>query len=210
MVRNSAIAAAYAGRAALFILLFREHLTPDTAEYSSGHSTIAWISSPITSLAGLVAGYQGVCVVGIVGAAALGWIVASYSHSVYRPLFLAASPPGWYTIQPSADAMGAASACVAWRHSDRRLLVFMVGLFHLEAALAIVGARIVRRYVPIRGDLLVIAAGGVACLIQWHIQVRYLLPGLAILASASARKTSYGMSLHHSIRHSITSLRTSE
>lgn len=210
MVRNSAVAVAYAGRAALFIFLFRERLTPDTGEYASGHSAIAWISSPITSFAGLVAGYTGICVVGIVGAAALGWIVASYSHSVYRPLFLAASPPGWYTIQPSADAIGAASACISWRNPDRRLLVLLVGLCHLEAALAIVGARIVRRYVRIRGDLLVIAAGGMACLIQWHIQIRYLLPGLAILASASVLKTSSGMSLRHYIRRSITSLRTSE
>lgn len=205
MGRNEYVGTAYAGRTAIFSVFLGERLTPDTGLYSSGHSALAWSSSPVLSLAGFVAGFYGVLVVGILASYWLGWLVASHSGSVSSSAILAISPPGWYTIQPSADSAGAAASIVAWNHPRNRWLLVMVGFFHIEASLVVLGSRIVGRYVPVRGDVLAIAMGVVACISHLHIQVRYLLPGAAILASGLGRRTFCGTWSLPFTRRSITS-----
>lgn len=174
----------YAFRAFFFIHFLGERLTPDTRLYSEGRA--AW-SSPALALSGAIAGYTGVCLVGIAGSFALGWIVARNSRGILPPLAVALCPPGWYTIQPSADAAGAAASVWSCTRPWRNYYVGIVAAFHLEAALVILGARFVWRYCSLRLD---IAAIGMGALAQWHptfhFQVRYFLPGIALLASAES------------------------
>jgi hypothetical protein len=170
----------FALRAAIYIYIVGGRLTPDSGLYARGR---AWWSSPATAFAGHLAGYQGVCLAGIAGSFALGALVARNSHGILPPLAVALLPPGWYSMQPSADSSGAA-ACVyltgkPWRNS----FLLVVALFHLEASLVILGARVVGRWIAIRMDVLAIGMGALA---QWHptfhFQMRYFLPGLALLA----------------------------
>lgn len=169
----------YGIRAAIYIYIVGGYLTPDTGLYARGNA--AW-SSPITALSGGIAGLQGVRMAGIAGAFALGSIVARNSRGLLVPTALALSPPGWYAMEPSADASGATASAWAvgrpWRYS----YLVLVASFHLEAALVILGARIVWRYCSLRVDFVATGMGAIACLAQWHIQIRYLLPGLALLA----------------------------
>lgn len=174
----------YGLRAFLFIHFLGERLTPDTRLYSEGRA--AW-SSPVCAMAGYLAGYVGVVVVGVVGAAWLGWLVARNSRNMVATFLLGISPPGWYTIQPSADAAGSASAVWACSRPWRYRYLVLVAAFHLEAALVLLGCRIVGRFTSLRLDFAAIGMGVVACLGQWHIQVRYLLPGAALLASGRKR-----------------------
>lgn len=170
----------YALRAAIYIYVVGGRLTPDSGLYAQGKA--AW-SSPVAALAGSIAGYQGVCLVGIAGAFALGSIVARNSRGILAPTALALSPPGWYAMEPSADAAGAAGATWAVSRPWRYSYLVLVASLHLEAALVILGSRIVGRYIPLRLDFVATGMGALACLAQWHIQVRYLLPGVALIAS---------------------------
>ena len=179
MSRPHAIGSLYAIRAAIYIYVFGGRLTPDSGLFARGKA--AW-SSPAGALAGYVAGWQGVCVFGIVGSYALGFVVARNSRGILPAAALALSPPGWYSMEPSADAAGAAAAAWSvgrpWRYS----YLVVVASFHLEAALVILGTRLVWRYCSLRMDLVATGMGAIACLAQWHIQARYLLPGLALMA----------------------------
>lgn len=188
----------YGARAFFFIAFLGEKLSPDSYLYGRGRA--AW-SSPALALSGYLGGYPGVCMAGILGAAWLGYVVGRNSPYVFGPAILALSPPGWYTIQPSADACGAASVVALRDRKGTILIVGMVAFFHLEAALCVAAARIVGSRIPIRMDALVFGMGAVACLGQWHMQVRYFLPGLALLA-LSARKAFLGRSSNPSIHRS--------
>lgn len=198
--RSVAWGSLYGIRAAIYIYIFGGRLTPDSGLYASGRSALAWFSSPACSLAGLLFGWQGVCVVGIVGATALGSIVARNSHGTMAPAAVAILPPGWYAIQPASDA--AASAACAWSYSRNwsRYHLALLAAIHVEAALVLLGSRILWRTLAIRGGSGALVMGALA---QWHptfhFQMRYFLPGLAMFAierrTFSLRSFSFSRSL---------------
>jgi len=171
----------YGLRAAVFGLLLGEVLVPDTSLYVDGR---AWWSSPFLAAFGVLGGLTAVQLVAVGGASLVGWIVGTASRWWWG-LAVFLSPPGWYLIQAGADGVGSAGAGFAARLLERRrsglVASIAVAALHLEAGLvcaciALVGGdRRTRMAVSI-------AAGAGACVGQWHLQVRYFLPGLVYCA----------------------------
>lgn len=89
-------------------------------------------------------------------------------------------------MQAAVDAVGAGvglAAVKSQRANTTALLVALTLLCHLESGLCVLLV-VAARSVGIRRDGRVALLGGVvACLGQWHVQARYLLPGLAIALS---------------------------
>jgi len=185
----SGTALAYSLRAGIFVYGFHEVLVPDTREFSS--CSAGW-SSPSAAATGCIAGYPGLQVYGVVGAAILGFAVGWYGCSLLRAAVLALSPPGWYAIQAATDAFGAGVGVVAY-HKRRAValgLYIAVGLLHLESLLCYLPALALRRYTRLPEWIVacsVVIAGVGACIAQWHIQVRYLLPGVALAVTTMPR-----------------------
>lgn len=83
-------------------------------------------------------------------------------------------------MQASADAAGAAAAAASGKL--RLVSAFILtSFFHLEAGLVVLGSGLLGRF-GIRWRGIPLVMGAIACLAQWHLQVRYLLPGAAMLA----------------------------
>jgi len=178
--RSVAWGSLYGIRAAIYIYVFGGRLTPDSGLFSHGGG---WYSSPALALAGYLAGWQGVCVAGIAGAVALGSIVARYSHGYMAPTAVALLPPGWYAMEPASDAAGAAAAAWSYSRPWSRYHLALLASLHVEAALVVCCARCLWSLCAVRGGTAALGAGVVA---QWHpayhFQMRYFLPGLAMLA----------------------------
>lgn len=173
LARRSIVAALFGLRAGIFIYVFGERLTPDTYRYAHASGWWRW-SSPLCAFAGYAYGINGVRIVGLFGAMAVGWICGNLPIS--RILIVGILPPGWYTIQAAADAIGAALA--GWSDLKwRRIPIVYLG--HLQAALTCGFVRITHRWI---GDFAFFAAGAISCLSQWHFQMRYFLPGVVLWA----------------------------
>lgn len=182
-------------------------LVPDTASYAHGGS--AW-SSPFAAIAGLVAGRAGLRVIGLVGALALGWIVASFGGTLRALLLLLALvvSPVPFAFCASPDALAAALTVVAyaWSRRDGRA-GWWVAFFHLEAALCLLVGGAVQRVLRVRTPAFVLVAGVGAIVAlaildrllgvtPTELQLRYLLPGLAVYATFAGR----GQELEHGSR----------
>jgi len=158
-------------------------LVPDTASYAVGGSS--W-SSPLLAGAGLVGGIVAVRAVAAASALALAFVVSRAGWG--WPFVLLVLPAGWSMLVAGADAAGAvASTSIVGR---RARWIPLVALVHLEAALVLVAVTVAAR-VGVRWSAgAALAAGAGACVGQWHMQARYFLPGLAILAVYGLRDAS--------------------
>jgi hypothetical protein len=180
-----AVTTLFAARAAYLIFDRREVLYPDTFLFASGRA--AW-SSPCGAFAGFLFGMPGLRVFGLLGTTALAlcfaWHVYGTKRRNLRVMALYVLPPGWYTMQAAADAGGAAASLAATKTRQgyaQAALLALTALIHLEAALVLLCVLVARRLGFRRDGRVALAAGTLACLAQWHVQVRYLLPGLAIV-----------------------------
>lgn len=123
----------------------------------------------------------GIKVLGILGATTLGALLGRWSRHWILPAVIFLSPPGWYTIQASVDAMGAASVLAAYRlgrtRKDRYWAIAPVSAVHLVAGLGLLFVTTLdggwRRRL-----LATLLAGIFACSLMAHVQVRYFLPAL--------------------------------
>jgi hypothetical protein len=177
----------FATRAAVMVTLLNARLVPDTSLYAHGRAS--W-SSPLCAVFGAVGGRVGVDVFAVVGAGALGWVVARnlpHDGGVRWPLLLLVSPPGWFAGFASADGAGAAGAVVSCTRRERVWLVALAAACHLEAALVAVCVLCARRLGVRRVGAVALLAGVGACLAMWHLQTRYLLPGAALVAARGGR-----------------------
>jgi hypothetical protein len=177
-----AVAAAFGARGVLGVFVDGYYLWPDTALYASGGA--AW-SSPLAALVGTLGGWRGVQLLGLVGAisfgALVGWLVPLRRRGV-RLVSSFVLPPSWYTYCASPDALGATAALVSYRVRGWRREALAVGgtcAVHLVAGLVLLACLVARR-TRISGGLAGLGAGVLACVGEQHVQVRYLLPGLAI------------------------------
>jgi len=177
--RPVAFAILYGIRAGIFIWHFHEKLTPDTAEFA--HGLASW-SSLVAATAGKIAGVEGVRVFGLIGAISLGWLLGKYTRG-FVPLIIFLLPPGWYSIQASADAAGAAAGLLAIRARGPKIeRVAAVSAFHAAGGLVFAASAIFcgrgkwGRFAPI-------LASGLCCLLMVHFQMRYFLPGIVIYAA---------------------------
>jgi hypothetical protein len=156
-------------------------LTPDTKEYAHGQA--AW-SSLFGAAAGYLYGGIGIQALGIFGATLLGVMLGYSSNHSWTPGLLFVSPPGWYTVQASVDALGAAVAIIAYRqgHNRRERLSYLpvVASAHSVAALGFLLVTLAhdRRRIRLATAFF---AGGVACALMVHFQVRYFLTPLSLL-----------------------------
>jgi hypothetical protein len=170
-------ALSYAVRSLVTIVLLHGRLVPDSAEYAAGR---AWWSSPLTALAGHLAGMRGVETVAVAASGALGYLVAARAPRQRWSVALFLFPGSWFAGFPGADALGAATLVAVYR-SSRQLGVAAAA--HLVAGLVglcvVLAARVSDRHL---GAVAVLAGLG-ACVGQWHWQTRYLLPGAAIVAA---------------------------
>jgi hypothetical protein len=165
-------------RSAFCIIGLKEALVPDTQLLASGR---AWWSSPALGLAGYVGGIWAVRIVAILSSLALGYYLGMQT-TITRTLAVFALPPGWYTIQAGSDSAGAA-ALLATKKKSSFVAVLVTSLFHLEAGLVILFARVFSCYKARRYWGLV--AGILAMIAQRHVQVRYLLPGLCLYVTSA-------------------------
>lgn len=168
-------------RASVYIFGFGGSLTPDTGLYARGEYVVG--NSLLASTLGRAMGLLGVQLLGVVGAVALGACLGAWSARWWVPAALALSPPGWYAMQAAADAAGAVAALCAYKlggsRRERLWAVAPVAAVHLESGVVLALVSAYRG----RGRWEVAAAGcaGLAgCLLVWHWQSRYLLPGWAI------------------------------
>jgi len=180
ILRSVSSALLFGIRAAFFVYLIGEILVPDTSEYARGSA--CW-SSPIGCGVGSLFGLQGIRIYGVIGALAFGALLGLATNLRRRILGVYVLPPGWYTIQASVDAAGAAIAFLALRSTRPRTTLALLVLTlcaHLVAFLVCLFVVVCRRF-GIRHDGTCALIGGVlACLGEWHLQARYLLPGLAV------------------------------
>lgn len=160
-------------------------LVPDTQSYSEGGSS--W-SSPLAAASGLAFGFYGVAALGVLSSLALGWHLGSAGVSVRSRCLLLLFP---YGMHASADAAGAASAIHVLRERRRWVLAPLVALAHLQAALCVGFALLLRNKLSfglsltIAGALSMIGQGALG---YFHSgQIRYFLIGLAGLAIFGAR-----------------------
>lgn len=160
-------------RAVPMVFIVGESLTPDTSEYARGAAS--W-SSPVGALAGYTFGLTGVRVFGVIGAVLLGALVGGYSRRWWMPALVFLSPPGWYAMQASADAAGSMAMGVAIRSRDSWAWI-PVCAFHLEAGLCCGLAFLVRR-MGFQVRYIGLVGGLIACIAEYHFQVRYFLPGV--------------------------------
>jgi hypothetical protein len=121
----------------------------------------------------------GVMLFGFAGTTALAFVLYRSANWMSAAIVFMA-PPGWYTMQASADAAGAASA--AYPGFSIFLRIVLSAFLHLEAALVVLGSWLPRRC-GIRWVFVPLLMGVVACVAQRHLQVRYFLPGMAMLAA---------------------------
>jgi len=161
-----------------------EALYPDTFEYANGS---AYWSSPILALSGYTGGLQAVRIIGLFGTVLLATIFGITTYGKKRMglrlLALYLLPPGWYTMQPAADALGAGLSLATLKTTRRNIILPLLGLVfsaHLVAGLITVLVLVLRR-IGNRHDGAAGLVGGIAaCLGEDHLQVRYFLPGLAV------------------------------
>ena len=164
-------------RAGLAIYFLGEKLTPDSAEFSHGKG--GW-SSLLAAGMGSIGGSTAVKIWGITGAIALGFIAGKWGKKAGFLIFFL--PPGLYTMQPSADAWGAASVGLLYTKLRRNPTVreaIPIASFHLESYLVVCFSRVLERC-GIRSRYIGLVGGGIACIGEWHFQARYFLPGLVI------------------------------
>jgi hypothetical protein len=172
----------FSARAIPAIFLLKDHLTPDSYEFA--HGAASW-SSPLAALFGHFWGYLGIEIFGTLGAIFLGLLSGSYSWRFSLLLFL--SPPGWYAMQASADAAGAAAAGIASDRNFRMVYTLPIAAFHLEAGLVYLFCALASK-IRITWPCVAIIGGVFACIAQHHWQTRYLLPGVLIWAARSRRQ----------------------
>lgn len=169
-------------RSSLAVWFFNERLVPDTAEFSAGHA--CW-SSPVACASGFVAGHAGVSVVSCLGSFALGFLLLACGGSWFRALLVWVSPVGWYSISDGMDASGSAGVVYVVHKGWKSSWAFcFLALLHLQSALVYGFVVVCRRFgISARVDYLAIGAGLISMLGEWHVQIRYLLPGLALWAA---------------------------
>jgi hypothetical protein len=163
----------------------RAHLEPDTALYGRGEAS--W-SSPVVALVGLLAGPSGVRTIAFVAAAALLTVVALRS-SWSGLLAVALLPTGWSLMYAGADAAGALAALLFIRRLTLQRAA-VVALFHLEAGLCYACAVVASRLGFRASSTIALVAGVAACVAQWHVQTRYLLPGVVMVAAGGSSERS--------------------
>jgi len=171
-VRRFIVAFCFGLRAFLLVYFAGQRLVPDTSLYARGAA--CW-SSPVACTVGDTFGTAGLSVLGVASATALGYVIGNRSWKLIA--FVGLLPWGWYASEPAADGIGALAAAAS---GFTLWTVPFVALFHLQAALVVGFVWTFKRWVPVR--YLGLAAGIVSCLRQWHVQVRYLLPGALIYA----------------------------
>lgn len=179
------VAIAVASSSLIFVLHGR--LVPDTVEYAHGHA--AW-SSPLLALAGLVGGLPAVEVVAAAAAIALARVISRANVSSFAAvvLLLVALP---VLGTAGADALGAWAAVVLYGARDIWELpgwarVVLCAICHLVAAFVLAVVVYTRR--PslgiLAGLVAIVAEPAVGVLLGRHataVQLRYLLPGLALV-----------------------------
>lgn len=178
---------AFGVRTLLFLLIFHESLTPDSSLYARGRA--CW-SSPVAAAVGSVAGWTGLAVLSFLGSVALGAVLGGRVRRLGALAALWAAPPSWYTVQAAADSAGGAAVGLGYRESSSLLREVascaVVAGFHLVAGLACGYCCLLRRVAPVwysRFPSLALGSGVIACLGQWHLQVRYFLPGMIVWAT---------------------------
>jgi len=176
-------AALFGLRAAVMVFVAHERLVPDSYEYAHGYGW--WLfSSASASTAGILGGWTAVSVYGVLGASVLGGLIGRYSPPATAGLRLCIAfllPPSLYTMQPSADAFGAAGALYATRLRSFACIpaLFCVALLHMVAALA-VACEWVGRRLDLPYGVGAFAGGLVGCGMMLDFQMRYFLPALVI------------------------------
>jgi hypothetical protein len=125
---------------------------------------------------------------GLVGALLLGALVGFFlADRVHWALLFALfvlSPPGFYTIQASVDALGAVVVVFAFLQPSNgrlRVVVVLAFLVHLVAGLCLVPALAGRKLGGLVSGYVVLGLGVCAQIALGHTQVRYCLPGLSLL-----------------------------
>jgi len=202
-VKLAAVASGYAFVAAYAVIGLGVELQPDTASYSSGGS--GW-SSAISAMLGGLGGRVALDVIGIGGAVLLGVVVAregGYGRScgLLAAMTLAPHFPG---LCASPDALGAAAAVYAYpRLRPGRPLISVTALVHLQAACVLLVVDLGRRAgVKWHGLALLAGVGSIVALALIglavgvrpdELQVRYLLPGAAILAAYARPRPWIGL-----------------
>lgn len=166
------------------MFLFHFRLVPDSQEYASGK---AWWSSSAAALAGLLGGWTGVCVLALLATTSLGFVLGLRAGMVRSGLIFCV-PPSWYTVEPSAESIGALAAILSLGAGP--LSVIVVSGAHLVAGLSVAAIRLGRKLTNVPMGLLALATGTMACLGEWHLQVRYFLPGLCVWAVTRCSTTS--------------------
>ncbi|MBA3842207.1 MAG: hypothetical protein H0X39_06260, partial [Actinobacteria bacterium] len=157
--RTARVAMVYAAFGSYWIISRHALLFPDTSSYARGRA--CW-SSTVSCVTGGVAGVGGLELLGVMGAAAVGVVVASAvgSRWAYLGVFV---PPMMWAIG-SVDALAASLAALACWGIGRRentataiAAAAAVAIFHLEAGLVVavveLGARHVRVPRPVAGAL---------------------------------------------------------
>lgn len=160
-------------------------LVPDTASYSQGGS--AW-SSPLAASSGLVGGFYGVAILGVVSSLVYGWYLGAPHVTAFRRYIPLLFP---YGCHASADGAGAAAAIPALGLRQHRFLgILGVSVCHLQAGLCVALAHLLRGRLDLRrGVLLGCFASmiGQGLLGYFHSgQLRYFFLALIVWAAMSA------------------------
>jgi len=173
---------------AVVIFVFNGRLEPYTTLFAHGQA--AW-SSPAAAIAGIIGGRTGVQIFACISALLLGGILG-YRLGLLAPIGVLLSPPGWSIGYAGADAAGAFGSTFLFEY---KWLWLITGVLHLEAFLVCLTVYIYTRFSLRFVGVVAIGVGMIPQALFFHIQIRYLLPGvvLFVLWRRRGRELSVGI-----------------